>query len=172
MKLNDVFPYIAHNTTSYKDRSYKYDILRTLLQNRKDYGVQNDVLELKRNYAKIKYELAKLYPDKHVEQALYDFAHYPEVQFALRKEDDPDNEYEGGPSFEPSDVDEDEDEDEEYVEEEEASDDESEELGDEEAEHEDGEPSTYTVCRDALMAGAVLTNIALSVLIVAKLYAP
>jgi hypothetical protein len=168
MKLNDLFPHIAHHTQSVKDRNYKYDLLRSLLDNRKDYGIDNNVIELRRNYEKVRVELSKLFPARHVESTLDEFLSYPGVRGALG--DDVFNDQ----------YSESEDENQTYSTTDEEGTEEGDEAdkadkADEEEKEEPGnkyieECSYYMLCRDTFLASLLVGNMALSILIASKLY--
>lgn len=141
MKLNHLFPYIAHHTGSLKERSYKYDFLRALLSVRKELKLDNDVVVLIGNYDRLVQELSKAFPTDDVRRILNDFLWYPEVKDALQSyvgEEESDDEA-ADPTYQASSEDESEEEDEEES---------------DEDDQEDGEEKTFNVDVNVRCCGA------------------
>jgi hypothetical protein len=179
MKLSDLFSYVAHNTTSCKDRNYKYDMLRYLINNRRDFAIENDITELKRHHNRIVKELSLIFPKSDVEANLRDFASYPEVRQHLVEVDSEDEDEvtdDDETMSEPSDEEESEDE---------ASDNDGGEAdGDDEEDDEDdflleGMPVVkynpmlsvnYTLFRDSFMVSLMVCNVVLTTVALTKLF--
>jgi hypothetical protein len=84
MKLNHLFPVIAHHNGSLKERNYKYDVLRTLLNVRREINIDNNVVALVGSYDTIVQELSHSFPEEDVRRILGDLLSYQEVKDALR----------------------------------------------------------------------------------------
>lgn len=76
MRLEDLFTHIAHRATSTADRELKYDIVRSLIQNRTEFGIENNVNDLLTNFNTIKAELEQHYEGEDIDQNLKDLIAY------------------------------------------------------------------------------------------------
>lgn len=137
MKLNHLFPYIAHNTVSSNDRKNKYRILRAILSIRKAFQLKNDVSILVENYSLLKSELCDEFDEREVQGHLADFMDYPQVKEIIGTLDD----------------DKTEDEEDDVTE--------SEETVDDSDDEEQSDASNSNM-RDALIFGMLVANLALS----------
>lgn len=88
MKLNDLFTHIAHCATSSGDREFKYELLRFILENREDIGIENDVMELNNNFDKIVTKLSEYYPAPDVSQNVKELFGYSLVNIDDESEDE------------------------------------------------------------------------------------
>ena len=78
MKLNDIFPHIAHNTKDDVYKNFLYNILRDILKNRRYIGIENECYELQRRFNDILIFLNNQYPnpDYELKDALNELIDY------------------------------------------------------------------------------------------------